>query len=72
MFDEYTEQLFEMIERCKRGTSRAAALPEPRAWYMENGVIVSKPLESKAASIPSQGINKTKVIADFLKFNGYL
>lgn len=50
MLDKWNQELFEMIGRCKNQGSRAAALPEPRAWYMENGVIVSKPLESKAAS----------------------
>jgi hypothetical protein len=39
---------------------------------MENGVIVSKPLESKVASVPPKDIrvNKTKVIAEFISSNG--
>ena len=67
MLDNYTEQLFQMIERCKKGSRAASSLPEPREWYLDkDGVIVSKPLESKAASVTSQRINKVKIIANFL------
>lgn len=57
-------------------TSKAAASMEPRTWYMENGVIVSKPYpclgkESKAASI-SSNVNKVQVIHDFIFNNGRL
>lgn len=71
--DKFNEQLFEMIGRC-RSSAGSTQLPEPRAWYMENGVIVSKPIESKeskAASVTSSGINKVKVIADFINGKHY-
>lgn len=61
-----------MIGQCRCSTG-LTKLPEPRAWYMKNGVIVSKPLEtknSKAAAVTPSDINKTKVIADFIMSNG--
>lgn len=70
--DKFNEQLFGMIERCKRGSKMAStSITEPRVCYMENGIIVSKPLESKskAASVPvpTERENKALVIANFIK-----
>lgn len=80
MLDKWNQELFEAIMNAKeisrQRDSKAAASNkmEPRTWYMENGVIVSKPYlgkESKAASI-SSNVNKVQVIDDFIFNNGRL
>jgi hypothetical protein len=48
-------------------------VPEVRSWEMDNNVvIVSRLLESKAASVTKLETNKVKVIADFRTLRLYL
>jgi hypothetical protein len=56
MLDKFNEQLFEMIGRCRN--------TEKRTTSRGGGKLVSK-----AAS--ANGINKVKVVSDFLNANQY-
>ena len=54
-----------------RAASTSTSKQEPRQWYLDkNGVIVSRPIESKGASVTPQGINKIKAIHNFIVSNG--
>jgi hypothetical protein len=75
LVDNFNEQVFEMIGRCRSRGSRAAAAAG--AVVVGNGcqmIVSNNPArvgnKSKAASVPSQGINKMKAIHDFIASNG--
>ena len=82
--NQFQEQFYQMMTRMRENsrsrvastsTSTSTPFQEPREWYLDkNGVVVSKPIESKGASVSvtPQGINvnKLKAIHDFIRSNG--
>ncbi len=68
--DNWSEQLFDIIGRTRKGRSNsraAAVVKEPCSIMFANN---PNRIKSKAASV--LGINKVKMISDFISSNGTL
>ncbi len=67
----WNEQLFEMIGRMRQQNrgSRSAAVVTPCQFMVANN---PSRIKSKAASVVVLGINKVKMISDFISSNGML
>lgn len=66
--DNFNEQLFEMIGRCRSVSNGRGSRAGPIIGKECQMIVSNNPTRSKTASIT--GINKAKVIADFISSNG--